>query len=76
MNNYWEEVTEEGRTFYVNDTLGSIQKVGDMAYVGLVPKVLKIGPFRNLEEAKAIMALAQRDIDKIMDEYNLTLSGK
>jgi len=76
MVNRWEEVTEEGHTFYVSDTLGSIQKVGNMAYIGLIPKVLKIGPFRNLDEAKAVMALAQRDIDKMMEEYNLTLSGK
>jgi hypothetical protein len=72
----WVECSEEGTVFYVNDTLGSIQKVSEGAYVGLVPKVMKLGPFKNLEEAKRVIARAKLDIDKLLEEYNLTLAGK
>ena len=75
MNN-WVEVVDEGQIFYVNDSLGSIQKLTNDVYVALIPRVFKLGPFKTLEEAKKVMSLTKCDIDNILEEYNLTLIGK
>jgi hypothetical protein len=74
--NKWNEIVEEGHVFYENDEVGCIQKLTDGIYLGMVPKVIKLGPFKDLEEAKKILLLAKADIDKLVEEYNLTLTGK
>jgi hypothetical protein len=72
----WIEIVEEGVVLYENDEVGCIRKLSDDAYLGLLPKVIKLGPFKDLEEAKRILVMVKADFNRVVEEYNLTLMGK
>ena len=67
----WKEITEEGVVYYVNDELGNVMKVGDM-FVSMMPVVVKLGPFKTLEEAKASL-MNKQAVKNLIEEYNAKL---
>jgi glycine cleavage system H lipoate-binding protein len=65
----WVEIEEEGHTYYVNEDLGNIIKITDNLYVSCMPKVVKLGPFGTLEEAKAAFD-HKSDVESALEEVN------
>ena len=70
----WEELVEDGQTFYVNDDIGNIMKLSDGSYVVVLPRAIKLGTFSTLEEAKQI-AEDPAGLDQTIENYNLHLTG-
>ena len=68
----WKEHIEEGQVFYIHETLGNIQKLSSGQYVALIPKVIKLGAFDNLEEAQQAAA-DKAGLDRAVESYNLHL---
>ncbi len=68
----WKEHLEEGVVWYVHEKLGNIQKTVDGKFVVMAPRVFKLGPFDNVEEAK--QAAEDKDgLNRAIDNYNLSL---
>jgi hypothetical protein len=74
--NEWEEVVEEGVTYYINKQYGNIVKLNDNSYVCIIPKTYKLGPFDSLEEAKIVTVQNSDDIGRMIHEFNLKLISK
>lgn len=69
----WKELIEEGVVWYVNDEVGNVQKLSNGQYVAMVPRVVKLGPFNSLEEAKQA-AMDKEGLSRIIETYNLNLT--
>lgn len=73
----WQEVSEEGKTFYVNEELGNIVKITETTFIAMYPKIIKLGPFSSLEEAKeALSPENQKKLLLHLDHYNHSLTEK
>ena len=75
MNN-WKEVIEGDQVFYINDKLGNILKAGEDVYIAMMPKVIRLGPFKTVEEAKKVLEKSRKTIDGLLDEFNNQLLSK
>ena len=69
----WQEVVEEGVVFWVNQDLGNVQKMPDGAYVALMPKIIKLGPFETVEQAQQCLSANKASIDELLKNYNSSL---
>lgn len=65
----WKKVQEDGQEFYINEELGNVIKAGDK-YISLFPKMLKIGPFKNLDEAQRALVRASEMIEEFELKFN------
>ncbi len=65
----WVEMVEDGQVYYVNEDVGNILKVAESMYIAMMPKVLKLGPFSSLEDAKAAFD-RKKEIDDLVTQYN------
>lgn len=63
----WVQVVEEGQVFWVNEELGNVYKAEEGMYLSLLPRVLKMGPFKTLEEAQ--LALESKAVKAIVDQH-------
>lgn len=68
----WKEHIEEGVVWYIHEKLGNIQKTVDGKYVIMAPRVFRLGPFDNLEEAQKA-AEDTSGLNRAIDNYNLGL---
>jgi len=66
----WNEVVEEGQVFYVHEKYGNIMKLQDNMYVAIVPKIIKLGPFHTIEQAKDVMVNRAEDVNKSLESLN------
>ena len=71
----WVELEEEGQIYYLNEDVGNIIKIGESMYVSCIPKVIRLGPFGSLEEAKAAFD-NKKEIDDTLTELNSKLMRK
>jgi len=67
----WESFTEEGVQWWIHEEYGNIMKQGDV-YIGMVPKVVKIGPFLELEKAQEALSANRnkRLLEQKLDEFS------
>lgn len=73
----WKEVIEEGQVIYVNDEYGNIVKLGNESFLSLYPKIIKFGPFSDLEHAKSALIWQKEKLDNLLEEFNNTfVEGK
>lgn len=70
----WKEHIEEGQIFYVHEQLGNIQKITGGQFVSMVPKIVRLGPFDTLEEAKQAVE-DKEGLNRAIDNYNLHLTN-
>lgn len=68
----WEEVHGGGGHFWVNEKFGNVAKTSDGSYISLIPKVVKLGPFLTLEEAKKAVE-DTTSLDHTLERFNLDL---
>lgn len=68
----WKKTEDEGITYYVNEDIGNIIKVDD-AYVVMIPKILKFGPFKTLKEAKDAAENKQEGLAVLLEQFNADL---
>ena len=69
----WKEVAEEGQIIYVNEDYGNVVKLGDQMYLALLPKIIKLGPFTDLEHAKSALMWKTKDLDEVLEKFNDSL---
>lgn len=69
----WKEVSEEGVVCYVHDELGQVTKLTEGVYVGMMPKVIKFGPFDTLEQTQQAMVTNKAVVEKMLDDFNHNL---
>ena len=69
----WKEIIEQGVVWYVNEEVGNIQKLANGQFVALVPKVVRLGPFNSLDEAKQAVEDKQ-GLNQIIETYNINLT--
>ena len=67
--NKWTHLTENGQDFWVNEKIGNIVKASDTSagtdyFVAMIPKVVKLGPFETLEEAKQA---AEQNVERLQE---------
>lgn len=68
----WREQLEDEQLWYINDDIGSIYQTSNGQFVAMVPKVVKLGPFNTIEEAKQV-AEDKEGLERVLDQYNLQL---
>lgn len=66
----WERVEEEGNVFWVDEDHGNVFQQGPEAYVALMPKILKLGPFKTLEQAQTVLENYKQRISEAVDIAN------
>lgn len=66
----WKEVIEEGVVYYVNNALGNVMKVDENSYVALLPKVIRLGPFENLQQAQQALEINKAALENILTAFN------
>jgi len=71
--NEWKEVIEDGVVCYVNEEYGQVTKLTDGAYLSLVPKIIKLGPFETLEQAQQAIVKNKAVINSMLDDFNHNL---
>lgn len=71
-NGEWKQETVEGVQYWINENLGNIIKSGDH-FISAMPKVIKLGPFKTLEEAKNALLLNQVAVEELLETFNQTL---
>ena len=69
----WNRVIEDGQEFWVNDEIGSIMKTNERKYLILLPRVVQIGPFETLEQAKTLLENDMDRIDKALNKATIEL---
>lgn len=72
----WREVAEEGQIIYVHDEHGNIVKLGEQCFLALMPKVIKLGPFTDLEHAKSALTWKKKEIEALLEEFSRSLPGQ
>jgi len=73
MGNEWQKVTEDGREFWVNEKLGNIVKLAEDQFVCLYPKIIKLGPFKTIEEAQNVLESKGKALENLLDSFNADL---
>ena len=68
----WEKVEENGETYWINEECGNIMKVSNV-YVSFYPKIIKLGPFKTLEQAKDSLECKAHEVDKYIEDFNIKL---
>jgi hypothetical protein len=71
----WEKVEEDGNTFWVHMDHGNVFKQSETSYIAMVPKVVKFGPFKTLEEAQKVLETCKQDVSQALDILNDKLIG-
>lgn len=66
----WEMVIEDGHVFWVHDHLGNIQQTANEKYYSYLPKVVRLGPFNSLGEAKFAIVNNKAALDKLIEDFN------
>ena len=70
----WEEHEEEGKIIWINESVGNVIKMKNSQFLAMVPRVVKLGPFDTVEEAKQV-AEDKQGLDRVLDNYNLHLTN-
>lgn len=66
----WQQVEEDGATYYVHKEFGNVIKLSETAYVAMVPRIIKLGPFKTLEEAQQTIVTCKTKIDTAFETLN------
>lgn len=62
----FKKVEEDGMEFWVSD-IGNVAKVGEESYVSIFPKVMKLGPFKTLEQCQEALEGIESHKEEIED---------
>lgn len=65
----WVEKVEDGLVFYVNDEVGNVVKTPEGLFISMIPKVIRLGPFETLEQAKQAFE-NKAVLEQMLDQYN------
>ena len=71
----WKHTTEEGQDYWVSEQFGNIVKItsaqdGKDYFIGMIPKVVKLGPFEDIEQAKKAVEQSADQIGIWLDRFN------
>jgi hypothetical protein len=66
----WTEIVEEGQVFWVHSELGNVLKAGEGVYIAMMPKVIRLGPFETLDQAKLVLSQNKKTVDETLDKLN------
>ena len=70
----WNESKAEGKTFWESD-YGTIFKTPEGQFIAGVPRIIKLGPFDNIEEAKKFAEDSEGNINRMLENYNLEITN-
>ncbi|MBI2449290.1 hypothetical protein HYV49_03255 [Candidatus Pacearchaeota archaeon] len=70
MDNEWQVVEENGQEYHIHEKYGNIVKIEDGSYLVLIPKIFRLGPFKELEMAKRTAISNQRSLDELAKNFN------
>jgi hypothetical protein len=70
----WNERVIEGKLMWESDH-GTVFKTPDGKFVAGVPRVIKLGPFDTVEEAKQAAEDPEGNLDRTIETYNLQLTN-
>lgn len=70
MSDDWKEVVEDGQIWFVHEEHGNIIKLTEDSYVAMLPKVLRLGPFSSLENAKSALVWKKEELEAALEEFN------
>lgn len=73
MSDDWKEVVEDGQEWFVHEEHGNIVKLGEDSYVAMLPRVVKLGPFSSLENAKSALVWKREELDAVLEDLNRKL---
>ena len=71
----WQETIEDGKVYWVNDEHGNVLKLADGVYIGLMPRVLKLGPFLTVEQAQRALENNKIAVDNLIENFNQEMAG-
>lgn len=66
----WKEVVEDGQVWYIHEEHGNIIKLTEDSYVAMIPRVVKIGPFTSLDNAKSALVWKKDELEAVLEEFN------
>jgi hypothetical protein len=69
----WEISDEDGVTFYLHEEYGNILRIDENTYMAFMPKVIKLGPFNSLDDAKRILTTKREDLDVVIENFATTV---
>jgi len=70
----WQQVEEDGATYYVHKEFGNVIKLSETAYVAMIPRIVKVGPFKTLEEAQQLVVTCKEKVDASFELLNQELT--
>jgi hypothetical protein len=70
MSDDWKEVVEDEQVWFVHEEHGNIIQVGENSYIAMFPKVVRLGPFSSLENAKSALVWKKQEVDVMIEEFN------
>ncbi len=70
----WNEIIVEGKLMWQSDH-GTVFKTPDGKFVSGVPRVVKLGPFDTVEEAKQAAEDGDGNLDRAIENFNLSLTN-
>jgi len=69
----WQEVDEEGKTYFIHEKYGNILKLSDDSFISMKAKILKLGPFKNADQAKQVLETVDEKINQLVEILNQDL---
>lgn len=66
----WEKVVEDGMEIWVNEDLGNVYKLPNGEFIAMIPKILKFGPFKSVEDGKKFVETKKQELSQALDLLN------
>ncbi len=66
----WEKVVEDGMEIWVNEELGNVYKLPNGEFVAMIPKILKFGPFKSVEDGQQFVETKKQELSQALDLLN------
>jgi hypothetical protein len=72
----WKTEFEDGQEWHFHDTFGNVVKMDEGCYVAMLPKVIKLGPFKDVETAKKVLSdpTQRNQLDQALLDFNDNLN--
>jgi hypothetical protein len=69
----WNHIKESGNDFWINESVGNIVKLNNGTFKAMLPKIIELGPFSSLEEAKQAIANNINNLELYLQQFNNSL---
>ena len=66
----WKETFEDGSRWWVHDTHGNVLEFEDGSYIGMLPMIVKLGPFETPEQAQEALINNRTSLSEVLLNFN------